>query len=82
MAENRLSAIAAEMVQLKNEIEEGRRMLNFLLKSVRRQDPARKEERIRVAREHIADLQERERALEEERQALIVQFVTYQHGGN
>ena len=82
MVENRLSAIAAEMVQLQNEIKEGRKMLNFLLRSVRRQDPAIKEERIRVAREHVADLQERARALEEERQGLIVQFVTYQHGGN
>lgn len=34
-AANRLSAIAAEMGQLKNEIQEHRRVLNFLLRSVR-----------------------------------------------
>jgi len=45
-AANRLSAIAAEMGQLQNEIQEHRRMLNLLLISVRTTiDPARKEAR-------------------------------------
>lgn len=34
-AANRVSAIAAEMGQLQNEIKEHRRVLNFLLRSVR-----------------------------------------------
>lgn len=50
---NRLSAIDAEMGQLQNEIKEHRRVLNFLLKSVRTIDPARKEARIRATRERI-----------------------------
>ncbi|WOH05351.1 hypothetical protein DCAR_0624767 [Daucus carota subsp. sativus] len=33
-AANRLSAIAAEMGQLQNEIQEHRRVLNFLLRNV------------------------------------------------
>jgi hypothetical protein len=53
-AANRLSAIAAEMGQLQNEIKEHRRVLNFLLRSVRTTiDPARKEARIRATRERI-----------------------------
>jgi hypothetical protein len=52
-ATNRLSAIAAEMGQLQNEIQEHRRVLNFLLRSVRTIDPARKEARIRATRERI-----------------------------
>lgn len=49
-AANRLSAIAAEMGQLQNEIQEHHRVLNFLLRSVRTMDPARKEARIRATR--------------------------------
>jgi len=53
-AANRLSAIAAEMGQLQNEIKEHRRVLNFFLRSVRTTiDPARKEARIRATRERI-----------------------------
>lgn len=37
-AGNRLSAIAAEMGQLQNEIQEHHRVLNFLLRSVRTMD--------------------------------------------
>lgn len=56
-AANRLSAIAAEMGQLQNEIQEHRRVLNFLLISVRTTiDPARKEARIRATRERIEGL--------------------------
>ena len=39
-----------EMGQLQNEIQEHRRVLNFLLRSVRTMDPARKEARIRATR--------------------------------
>jgi hypothetical protein len=63
-ATNRLSAIAAEMGQLQNEIDfytilytilyyTIHRVLNFLLISVRTIDPARKEARIRATRERI-----------------------------
>nr|GMD96884.1 ribose-phosphate pyrophosphokinase 1-like [Ipomoea batatas] len=45
-----LSAIAAEMGQLQNEIQERRRVLNLFLRSVRTLDPARKEARIRAAK--------------------------------
>lgn len=38
-AANRLSAIAAEMGQLQNEIEERRRVLNLFFRSVRTLDP-------------------------------------------
>ncbi|WOH03916.1 hypothetical protein DCAR_0623319 [Daucus carota subsp. sativus] len=66
-AANRLSAIAAEMGQLQNEIQEHRRVLNFLLRSVRTMDPARKEARIRATRERIEGLEERLQALDERR---------------
>ena len=62
-AANRLSAIAAEMGQLLNEIQEHRRVLNFLLRSVRTMDPARKEARIRATRERIEALENRLRLL-------------------
>ena len=72
-AANRLSAIAAEMGQLQNEIKEHRRVLNFLLRSVRTTiDPARKEARIRATRERIEGLEKRQQALRAEQQALIV----------
>ena len=73
---NRLSAIAAEMEQLQNEIQERRRVLNFLLRSVRTMDPARKEARIRAAREHIRALERSLQVLREEQQALVVWAVT------
>ena len=50
-AANRLSAIAVEMGQLKNKIQEHHRVLNFLLRNVRTIDPARKEVRICTTRE-------------------------------
>lgn len=75
-ATNRLSAIAAEMGQLKNEIQERRRALNLFLRNVRARDPAEAEERIRAARENIRDLERRLQALREEQQALIVRAVT------
>lgn len=74
-AANRLSAIAAEMAQLQNEIQEHRRVLNFLLISVRTMDPARKEARIRATRERIEGLEERQQALRAEQQELVVQAI-------
>ncbi|GAB4839704.1 hypothetical protein Ancab_039468 [Ancistrocladus abbreviatus] len=71
-AGNRLSAIAAEMGQLQNEIQEHHRVLNFLLRSVRTMDPARKEARIRATREHIEGLEGRQQALRAEQEDLIV----------
>ncbi|KAL4367998.1 hypothetical protein GQ457_05G020520 [Hibiscus cannabinus] len=55
-AANRLSAIAAEMGQLQNQIQEHSRVLNLFLRSVRTLDPTLKEVGIRSAREHIEDL--------------------------
>ena len=73
---NRLSAIAAEMGQLKNEIQERRRALNLFLRNVRARDPAEAEERIGAARENIREKQRRLQVLQEEQQALIVRAVT------
>ena len=81
-AANRLSAIAAEMGQLQNEIEERRRVLNFFLRSVRTLDPTWKEAHIRTARERIEDLEGRQQALRAEQQALIVQAATHGHRGD
>lgn len=75
-ATNRLSAIAAEMGQLKNEIQERRRALNLFLRNVRARDPAEAEERIGAARERIEGLERRLQVLREEEQALIVRAVT------
>ena len=74
-AANRLSAIAAEMGQLKNEIEERRRALNLFLRNVRARDPAEAERRIGAARENIRDLERRLQVLRKEQQELIVQAV-------
>lgn len=71
-AANRLSAIAAEMGQLQNEIQQHHRVLNSFLRSVRTMDPARKEARIRATRERIGGLEERQQALRAEQQTLIV----------
>lgn len=81
-AANRLSAIAAEMGQLQNLIQESRRVLNLFLRNVRTLDPALKEARIRAARERIEDLEGRQRALRAEQQELIVLLIEYEHGGN
>lgn len=81
-AANRLSAIAAEMGQLQNEIQEHRRVLNCLLRSVRTMDPARKEARIRATRERIEGLEKRQQALRAEREDLIVRAVTRGHRGD
>lgn len=72
---NRLSAIPAEMGQLQTEIQDRRRVLTFLLTSVRTMDPARKEERIRALRERIEGLEARQQALRAEREELLVQAI-------
>jgi len=81
-AANRLSAIAAEMGQLQNEIQEHRRLLNCLLRSVRTMDPARKEARIRATRERIEGLEERQQALRAEQEDLIVRVAILSHRGD
>lgn len=81
-AANRLSAIAAEMGQLQNLIQESRRVLNLFLRNVRTLDPALKEARIRAARARIEDLEGRQQALRAEQQELIVLVIEYEHGGN
>lgn len=75
-AANRLSAIAAEMEQLQNQIQVTRRRLNNLLISVRTMDPSLKEARIRATREHIEGLETRQQALRAEQEDLIVRAVT------
>lgn len=75
-AANRLSAIASEIGQLQNEIQERRRVLNSLLMSVRTMDPERKEARIRAIRERIEGLETRQQALRAEQEDLIVRAVT------
>lgn len=74
-AANRLFTIAAEMGQLQNEIQDRRRALNLFLRSVRTLDPARKEARIRAARERIEYLEGRKQALRAEQHTLIVQGI-------
>ena len=73
---NRLSAIATEMEQLKNEIEGHRRVLNNQLRSVRTMDPAKKEARIRATRERIEGLEERQEALRVEQQVLFIRLAS------
>lgn len=77
---NRLVEIAAEMEQLQNEIKERRRVLNFLLRSVRTRDPAEREERINAARENLKERERRLQVLQTEQQELIVQVaITASH---
>lgn len=79
---NRLSAIAAQIGQLQNEIQERRRALNIFLRNVRARDPAEAEELILAARENIREKQRRLQVLQEEQQALIVQAVTFRDREN
>ena len=73
---NRLSAIAIETEQLKNEIKGHRRVLNNQLRSVRTMDPAKKEARIRATRERIEGLEERQEALRVEQQVLFIRLAS------
>lgn len=78
---NRLSAIPAEIAQVQYALERSFRGLNSRRIRVD-DDPVLRQRRISAARARIAHLEERERALEAERQALIVQVIEYEHGGN
>ncbi|KAI3681324.1 hypothetical protein L6452_36115 [Arctium lappa] len=77
-----LSAIAAEMGQLQNDIQGQQRALNYLLRSVRTLDPPMREARIHAAREQLESLERRQQALRAEHQALIVQAVIHGHRGD
>lgn len=46
------------------------------------EDPVIRQRRLSATSARISNLEERERALEAERQALIVQVIEYGHGGN
>ncbi|GJT10408.1 hypothetical protein Tco_0857450 [Tanacetum coccineum] len=82
-ATNMLSAIAAEMRQLQNLIQESCRVLNLFLRSVRTLDPDLKKTRIRAARECIKDLEGRQQALRAKQEDLIVRNVTHRgHWGD
>jgi len=74
---NRISQIDVQMSNLQNAIQGRRRTLNFLLLSVRTQDPARKEARIAAAREDISDLERRLQALRTEKEELVVRVATF-----
>jgi hypothetical protein len=76
---NRLSAIAVEMRQVQNEIQERRRARNLFLRSFEAVDPERKEARMRATRERIEALEGRQQALRAEQQELIVMAT---HRGN
>jgi hypothetical protein len=74
---NRLSAIAVEMGQVQNEIQERRRARNLFLRSFEAVDPERKEARMRATRERIEALEGRLQALRAEQQSLIVAAAHY-----
>lgn len=80
---NRLSAIPAEIAQVQYDLERSYRGLNrFYTRRRIDEDEVRRQRLISATRARIANLEERERALEAERQALIVQVIEYEHGGN
>lgn len=76
-AANRLSAIPTEMGPLQNEIQERRRTLNLLLRSVRTMDPARKEARIDAAKDKIRALQGKLEILQAEQHELILSLALF-----
>lgn len=61
-AATRLSSIVTQMEQLQTQIQDRRRQLNSLLRSVRTMDPARREARIEDARERIRALERRSKS--------------------
>ena len=73
---NRLSTIAAEIGQLKTEIEERHRALNLFLRNVRAINRAEAEERIDAARNNIRERQRRLQVLQQRQQTLIVWAIT------
>lgn len=77
---NRLSAIPDEIAQVQYDLERSLRARNRLYTRRRiDEDLVRRQRRISA---RISNLEERERALEAERQALIVLVIEYEHGGN
>lgn len=80
---NRLSAIPDEIAQVQYDLERSLRARNFLYARRRiDEDLVRRQRRISATSARISNLEERERALEAERQALIVLVIEYEHGGN
>ena len=80
---NRLSAIQDEIAQVQYDLSRNLRAMNRL--HTRRridEDPVIRQRRLSATSARISNLEERERALEAERQALIVQVIEYGHGGN
>lgn len=78
-AANRLSAIAAEMGQLNNEIQEHRRVLNSLLGVWEQSIPLGKKRAFALS-DNGSRIWRRQQALRAEQQALIVQAVTHGPG--
>lgn len=80
---NRLSAIPDEIAQVQYDLERSLRAINRLYTRIRiDEDLVRRQRRISATSARISNLEERERALEAERQALIVLVIEYEHGGN
>lgn len=82
---NRLSAIPDEIAQVQYDLERSLRARNRLYTRRRidiDEDLVRRQRRISATSARISNLEERERALEAERQALIVLVIEYEHGGN
>lgn len=80
---NRLSAIQDEIAQVQYDLERSLRARNFLYARRRiDEDLVRRQRSISATSARISNLEERERALEAERQALIVLVIEYEHGGN
>lgn len=80
---NRLSAIPDEIAQVQYDLERSLRARNRLYTRRRiDEDLVFRQRRISATSARISNLEERERALEAERQALIVLVIEYEHGGN
>lgn len=79
---NRLSAIPDEIAQVQYDLERSLRARNRLYTRRRIDEDLGRQRRISATSARISNLEERERALEAERQALIVLVIEYEHGGN
>jgi hypothetical protein len=80
---NRLSAIPDEIAQVQYDLERSLRGRNRLYTRRRiDEDLVSRQRIISATSARISNLEERERALEAERQALIVLVIEYEHGGN
>lgn len=77
---NRLSAIQDEIAQVQYDLERSLRARNFLYARRRiDEDLGRRQRSISATSARISNLEEREGALEAERQALIVLVIEYEH---